>query len=214
MREWLGKIRTPKKEDKLSVQLRNSLLVLLLGIALGIFSKWLDNTPINDAIWWQHILGVLDLGNVFSEFAVWLVAALAISVYSKTPLRAGLNVFLFFLGMCGSYHFYTVAFCGFNPRRYMMIWYTITLLSPLFSFICWYAKGKTKLSSAISMLILSVMLRSCFSIGFWYFDFRSVIDTLLFFASVAVLQVTPKRTVISLAGATVLAFVFRLVLYM
>lgn len=118
MKEWLDNIRTPERNIKLSTHIAYSILILLLGIILGLFSKWLDNTSIDDAIWWQHILGALDLGIVFSDIAIWFLIALAISVYSKTPLKAGLNVFLFFCGMCVSYHLYTIAFCGFNPKRY------------------------------------------------------------------------------------------------
>ena len=60
MKAGLYKVRAPKRDIKLPVQITYSILVLLLGIVLGVFSKWLDNTPVNDTIWWQHILGILD----------------------------------------------------------------------------------------------------------------------------------------------------------
>lgn len=205
MKAWLYKVRTPNRE-KLSAQITYSILILLLGIALGIFSKWLDNTGINDAIWWQHILGTIDLRNVFSEFAIWLLIALAISVYCSSPLRAGLNVFLFFVGMCTSYHLYTIMFAGFNPGSYMMIWYGITLLSPVLAFICWFGKGKTKTSLIIDILILAVMMSVCFSIGFWYFYITRIINVIIFIDSVVIMYSEPKQTVISLLGAVVLSY--------
>ena len=52
MKAWLYKIRTPKRDIKLSVQITYSILILLLGIILGAFSKWLDIMPIHDTIWW------------------------------------------------------------------------------------------------------------------------------------------------------------------
>ena len=207
MKTWLCKMRTPNKELKLSVQITHSILILLLGIMLGVFSKWLDNMSINDTIWCQYILGVLDLRNVFSEFAIWFLIALAISVYSSTPLRAGLNVFLFFAGMCGSYHLYTIVFAGFNPQSYMMIWYGFTLLSPVLAFICWYGKGETKVSLVIDMLILAVMMSVCFAIGFWYFDITRIINVMIFVGSAVILYNAPKYTVISFLGAVVLSFV-------
>lgn len=212
MKEWLNKIRTPEINVKLSDKIIYSILILFSGIGLGVFSKWLDNLSINDEIWWQYILGILDLRNVFSLFAIWLLSALIISVYSKAPLRASLNVFLFFLGMCVSYHLYTITFSGFNPKSYMMIWYGFTLLSPLLAFICWYGKGKSMLSLIIDILILSIMMRSCFSIGFWYFDFTNIIHTLIFIVSVIVLYSSPKNTILSLLGAVLLAFCYRLFL--
>ena len=209
MKTWLYKVRTPNRE-KLSAQIIYSILILLLGIALGIFSKWLDNTGINDAIWWQRILGTIDLGNVFSEFAIWLFIALAISVYCSSPLRAGLNVFLFFAGMCTSYHLYTIMFAGFNPGSYMMIWYGITLLSPVLAFICWFGKGKTNASLIIDILILTVMMSVCFSIGFWYFYITRIINVIIFIGSVAIMYSEPRQTVISLLGAVVLSYAFRM----
>ena len=213
MKVWLCKIRTPNRDIKLSAQITYSLLILLLGISLGVFSKWLDNMGINDAIWWQHILGILDLRNVFSEFAIWFLIALAISVYSSTPLRSCLNVFLFFTGMCISYHLYTIVFAGFNPQRYMMIWYGFTLLSPILAFVCWYGKGKTKVSLIVDMLILSVMISVCFGIGFWYFDIPRIINVIIFFCSVAILYSEPKQTAISLLGAVVLSYASRMLIY-
>ena len=212
MKVWLCKIRTPNRDITLSAQITYSLLILLLGISLGVFSKWLDNMGINDAIWWQHILGILDLRNVFSEFAIWLLIALAISVYSSTPLRSCLNVFLFFAGMCISYHLYTIVFAGFNPQRYMMIWYGFTLLSPILAFVCWYGKGKTKVSLIIDMLILAVMMSVCFTIGFWYFDIPRIINVIIFFCSVAILYSEPKQTAISLLGAVVLSYASRMLI--
>ena len=212
MKVWLCKIRTPNRDIKLSAQITYSLLILLLGILLGVFSKWLDNMGINDAIWWQHILGILDLRNVFSEFAIWFLIALAISVYSSTPLRSCLNVFLFFTGMCISYHLYTIVFAGFNPQRYMMIWYGFTLLSPILAFVCWYGKGKTKVSLIIDMLILAVMMSVCFTIGFWYFDIPRIINVTIFFCSVAILYSEPKQTAINLLGAVVLSYASRMLI--
>ena len=195
MKEFLERIRVPDRNIKLSRKIVNTSLILLLGIILGIFSKWLDNMSIDDTIWWQHIFGILDLRNVFSLFGIWIFIATTISVFSKTPLRASLNVFLFFIGMTVSYHLYTIIFSGFNPKNYMMIWYGITIITPILAFICWYAKGDGKISIVISGIILAVMALSSFAIGMWYFDFRSIIDTILFVGTILVLYVNPKNSI-------------------
>ena len=213
MKDFLNKIRTPNKTLKTSKKIINTILIFLSGIILGVFSKWLDNLSINDAIWWQHILGILDLRNVFSDIGIWLFLAITISVFSRTPLRASLNVFLFFVGMTVSYHLYTIMFSGFNPKSYMMIWYGITAITPILAFICWYAKGNNKISIIISGGILAVMLISSFSIGIFYFSFKSIIDTLLFLGTMIVLYKKPKNSVYSLLFAVMLALVYCLRLY-
>ena len=214
MKEWLDSIRKPNKDIKISKKIIYSLLILLLGIILGVFSKWLDNLSINDAIWWQHILGIVDLRNVFSYVGIWMFLAITISVFSKTPLRASLNVFLFFVGMTVSYHLYTIMFSGFNPKSYMMIWYGITAITPIFAFICWYAKGNNKISIMISSGILAVMLIESFSIGLWYFYFKSVIETLLFLGTMTVLYTKSKNSIYSLLFAVILVIIYSLRLYL
>ena len=149
MVSFLDNIRTPKSNLTNFKKILNSSIIFILGASLGIFSKWLDNLSINDNILWQHILANLNLGNIFSSFGVWILIAVSISIYSSSPLRSSVNVFLFFLSMCISYHIYTIIFAGFNPMSYMLIWYTITLISPFMAFICWYAKGNGFISFMI-----------------------------------------------------------------
>lgn len=208
MRNFLNSIRTPDTNMSIGNKIINTILIFLIGIVLGIFSKWLDNLSIDDTIWWQYIIGILDLCNIFSMFGIWILIATTISVFSKTPLRASINVFLFFVGMTVSYHLYTIYFSGFNPKSYMIIWYIITLITPLLAFICWYARGNGKISLIICSGILAVMLISSFSIGMWYFDFKSVIDTILFIGIIVVLYTSPKKSVYSLLGSLILAFDF------
>ena len=207
MIEFLNKIRCPNKDIKMKKKIINTVLIFLLGISLGIFSKWLDNLSIDNSIWWQNIIDLLDLRNVFSLFGIWIFIAVAISINSKTPLRAGLNVLLFFIGMTTSYHLYTIYFSGFNPKNYMIIWYSITLLSPILAFICWYAKGNGKISLLISSFIITAMMLSSFSIGLWYFDVNSIIDLLLFIGTIILLYSNPKKTIYSLIIAACLSFI-------
>lgn len=204
MENFFSKIRTSNMNIKNKVI--NTFLIFLLGIVLGILSKWLDEFRDVDSILWYILNGILDLRNIFSEFGIWIFIAIAISVYSKTPLRAGLNTFFFFVGMTVSYHLYTIYFCGFNPKRYMMIWYGITLLTPIFAFVCWYAKSKSKVALVIRCLIFCVMFLSSFNIGIWYFDLKSIIDLILFIGTILVLYKNPKDSLLSLIISLILAF--------
>lgn len=208
MIEILTKIREQDKTLVFSKKVINTFIVLVFGIVLGIFSKWLDNTPLNDSIMWKRfLLGYLDLGNVFSMIGIWLLIALCISIYSATPLRASINVFIFFLGMNISYHIYTIIFAGFNPMNYMMIWYFLTLFSPILAFICWYSKGSGIIPVIINTCIIAIMILCCFGIGMWYFDFTSIINTIIFIITLIILYNTPQKSIITLIGGLVIAFV-------
>lgn len=211
MIEILTKIREQDKTLVFSKKVINTFIVLVFGIVLGIFSKWLDNTPLNDSIMWKRfLLGYLDLGNVFSMIGIWLLIALCISIYSATPLRASINVFIFFLGMNISYHIYTIIFAGFNPMNYMIIWYFLTLFSPILAFICWYSKGAGIIPVIINTCIIAIMILCCFGIGMWYFDFTSIINTIIFIITLIILYNTPQKSIITLIGGLVIAFVVTL----
>lgn len=188
----------------------NSILILILGIALGIFSKWLDNLVLDSNIWWHEVIEYFDLGNFFSNMGIWIFIAVFISVYSEKAIRSSINVFLFFIGMTASYHLYTIFVSGFNPISYMMIWYIITLISPILAYICWYSKKDTKIASFISLIILFVMYQCCFSIGILYFDFRGILYTIIFIATIVILYKNPKRTIINLLISLLLAFFIRI----
>ena len=93
MNKFLNNTRSTENEIPVSRKIRNTILILCLGIVLGTFSKFLDNTASNAL---PFIFEYLDVRNFLGRFAVWLLIALCIAIYSRSSLRASFNVFVFF----------------------------------------------------------------------------------------------------------------------
>lgn len=189
MNHFLYKIRKPVKIS-LSKKIVYSTLLFGAGIVLGILSKFLDETPSNLL---PPFLEMMDLRNFFSRMGIWLFLGIVISIYSKTPLRASINVFLFFSGMVSSYYLYTVTIAGFFPKSYMMIWIAMTFLSLFLAYICWFAKGDGGIAIFISAAIVLFMSRQTFIVGFWYLDVINILELLLWIATIFVLYQSPKQ---------------------
>src|SRR5690606_21634168 len=191
MIDFLNEIRRPIKISPLR-QFFYSTLLLIIGVLLGVLSKVLDTTPSNHL---PYFLEILDLRNFFSRMGVWIFLATVISVYSKSPVQSAVNVFLFFVGMVGSYYLYTVLVAGFFPKSYMMIWISLTCISPFLAFVTWYAKGKGVMALSISTIIFVFITRQTFVFGFWYFDMINILEFLLWIATIFVLYQSQKQII-------------------
>ena len=188
MNLFLNDIRCAENPISGNRKIINPIAAFFLGIALGIFSKFLDFRQAQLPGVLMAIDGALDIHNFLGRFAIWALIALCISVYSNSAIRASVNVFVFFLGMVTSYYLYSNYVAGFFPRSYAMIWFGFTMISPFLAFICWYAKGKSKLAWMLSALILAVLFNMTFVYGWGYFEARSILELAVFMIGVAVLR--------------------------
>lgn len=178
-----NQIRERKAPEK--AWIARSFLILLLGIALGAFSKFLDCTPSNESL---RILDYLDVRNFLGRFAFWVFMGLWIAVSSGSARRAAVDVFLFFLGMVSSYYLYSKYVGGFFPRSYAMVWFGFTAVSPLLALPCWYAGGKGKVSFVLSLALLAAIFQWCF-VGWWFHvEPRSLLELLTFLGAIWVLR--------------------------
>lgn len=186
--------------------------IMLLGVVLGTFSKYLDYHQAQ----LPYLLGVidrrLDVHNFLGGFAPWIFIAVCISIYSSTPVRAAINVFTFFVGMIACYYLYSNYVAGFFPRSYAMIWVGFTIASPFLAFICWHAKGEGMLAVVISAGIISVFFNLAFAYGLAYFDIRSVLQVMTLVLVVIVLHKSRKKTLIMIGMAVVIAVLSEIIL--
>lgn len=194
----------------MSKKILHSIAVLFFGIVLGTVSKFLDTTPSNEL---PFIIERLDVRNFLGRFAIWILIAICISIYSNSSIRAAVNVFTFFLGMVTSYYLYSKFIAGFFPRSYAMIWFGLTAISPLLAFVCWYAKGKSKISLAISSLIIAVLFNMTFSYGWIYFGIYSSLELIVFICGLIILRrSTIKETIVTTAIGVIAAMILNMIL--
>lgn len=209
----LNDIKNAENSISNNRKLINTMAILFLGIALGFFSKYLDFRQAELPGVLMAINGVLDISNFLGRFAIWVLIALCISIYSNSAIRASINVFVFFVGMVAIYYLYSNYIAGFFPRSYAMIWVGFTAVSPLLAFVCWYAKGKSKLAFILSALILAVLFNMCFVYGFGYFSAWSVLEVIVFIIGFIVLKRdTLRSSAIMGTVSIVLAFLFNIII--
>ena len=213
MLKTLNDIRNAENPISNHRKIINTIAILFLGIALGTFSKYLDFRQAELPSVLMAINEALDIGNFLGRFAIWVLIALCISIYSNSAIRASINVFVFFVGMVGSYYLYSNYIAGFFPRSYAMIWFGFTVISPLLAFVCWYAKGKSKQAIILSALILAVLFNMCFVYGCWYFSAWSVWEVIVFIIGFIVLRRdTLRNSTLMGTISIVLAFLFNIVI--
>ena len=213
MIKLLNDIRNAENSISNNSKIINTIVVLFLGIALGTFSKYLDFSQAELPCVLMAIDEAFDIHNFLGRFAIWVLIALCISIYSNSAIRASVNVFAFFVGMVASYYLYSNYIAGFFPRSYAMIWFGFTAVSPLLAFVCWYARGKSKLAFILSALILAVLFNMCFVYGFGYFSARSVLEVIVFIIGFIVLKRNSLRSS-ALMGtiSIVLAFLLNIII--
>ena len=213
MKEFLNHIRSAENPISGNSKIKTTIAVLFLGIALGTFSKFLDFRQAELPSVLMAIDGALDVHNFLGRFAIWVLLALCISIYSNSAIRAGINVLAFFAGMVASYYLYSNYAAGFFPRSYAMIWFGFTIISPFLAFVCWYAKGKSKSAFMLSILILAVLFNMTFVYGWGYFEALSVLELAVFLIGLTVLRRDTLRCSVLMGIMSIaLAFLLNMVI--
>lgn len=186
--------------------------VLLLGICLGTFSKFLDYKQGTLPTFFRMLNDVLDFHNFLGGFAPWIVIAVCVAIYSDTAKWAAVRVFVFFVGMVSSYYWYSYFIAGFFPRSYAMIWAGFTIISPLLAFLTWYAKGKGTLAWILSSGIVAVLINTAFSYGMFYIDITSWLNVAMLIVGLTVLYKSPKQTLKTIGMGSLFAIILDTVL--
>ncbi len=93
MTRILNHIRSQENPIFYKRKIINTIVVLFLGIALGTFSKFLDFRCGELPSVLMAIDEALDVHNFLGRFAIWVLIALCISIYSNICIQNTLLVF-------------------------------------------------------------------------------------------------------------------------
>ena len=210
IKSFLEQVRKPQNKISLNRQIVATAGIILFGFALGVLQKRLDGAPDNAFL---LVMQQFDVGNYFGRLAIWILMATIISAYAKTPLRASINTFFFFVSMLAGYYLYCNYILGFLPRTYMIMWIVIAFASFFMAYICWYAKGKGVVAIIISSVIIGVLLAQAFNLNFTqgFYMYHSL-EVFTWLIGAILLRRKPKEYAIQIGLSVVIAFVYQQVL--
>lgn len=116
---------------------------LILGVAARLFDIYFDN-----------------LGNIFSQMAIWILLGTLISIYSPTKKKAMLNILPFCIGMLITYYAAAMLTDGVYGSTYIIGWTVFALFSPLMAYFAWMTKEKGLFPKIIGVGIVLVSVLS------------------------------------------------------
>lgn len=130
-----------EKETKKTTKLLNPVMTLAAGLALGAVSRLLD-------IFTQN------LGNIFSQMAVWILLGTLIAIYSETARKAMANILPFSLGVLVTYYTAAVITEGIYSGFTIRAWTVFAFCTPALGFTAWHAKEPGPAAKAIGACIV------------------------------------------------------------
>lgn len=125
----------------------NPLSMFIIGLFLGVISRLLD-------IYTQN------LGNIFSQLAVWILLGTIISIYSKSKKEAMLNIFPFCMGMLITYYFVAKVTNGVYSNYFILAWTIFSFCTPILAYFAWQTKQKGIFPKIISLCIVFTSILS------------------------------------------------------
>ena len=175
MKEKLNYIREPDLDVSFGASITSSFLALVFGVIMGAATAVIKFFGANSTVWWQDIISELQFDKLVSSFPIWFLLALAICVNSSRPLKAGINVLLFFIGVCAGIMAAPLVIKSMTLDEKMSRWFIITAVATALAFVFWYAKGKNWPSLIFDTLIIGLFGAWAFDCGFLYFQVGDLI---------------------------------------
>ena len=124
-------------------KLLNPFAMFFTGLCAGVLSRLLD-------------LYTQNLGEIFSQLAVWILFGTLISIYSHTPKKAAANTLTFCLGMLITYYTVAALSHGVYDKSFIIGWTIFALCAPVMASVTWMTKQKGVLPKIICIGIVGV----------------------------------------------------------
>ena len=125
----------------------NPISMFFIGLLLGVGIRLLDIYTEN-------------LGNIFSQMAIWILFGVLISIYSSSKTKAMLNILPFCIGMLITYYFVAFITNGVYSTVFIIGWTVFAFLSPIMAYFTWDAKEKGVFPKIIGVGIIVVSFLS------------------------------------------------------
>lgn len=145
------------RNNKSNLEYRSIILATIIGAILGLVAKLVDVPEITS------VLPIFD--DLFGRFGIWIFAASILSIFSNTPINAAIKVFSFFVSMLIVYYTYTILFLGFFPKTQIILWSSISLISPMCAAVMWHAKETKRIANILAALPIVVMCTEWYITG-------------------------------------------------
>lgn len=167
--------RSETVQLSLKKQFLQGILFFIAGAFLGFVSKYIESIPHEGQL--GNILSIT--GNIFTGIGIWAFLATIIAATSRSPLAAGIHVFLFFAGLILAYYLYSMELFGFFPSYYFFRWGAIAVCSPFAAYIAWYGRGDGWISAVCAALPISLLLEQSYGVLSIYSGLNFIIAILL-----------------------------------
>lgn len=136
-----------KRDDNCEENNIKSNKYVIIGLVLGIISRLLD-------------IHTTNLGNIFSQMAIWILFGVLISIYSDSKKKAIINIFPFCIGMLITYYYVAFVTKGVYSNIIIIGWTIFALFSPILAYFTWMTKEKGLFPKIISLGIIIISILS------------------------------------------------------
>lgn len=143
-------------------------VMLAAGLLLGAAARLFD-------IYFQN------LGEIFSQMAIWILLGTLIAIYSPTGKAAMCNIFPFCMGMLATYYAVAIVTEGVYSWTFIAGWTVFALFSPLMAYLAWMTKRRGVLPKVIAAGIVLVSVLSSILLFDRLRIYDAVIDGLLLY---------------------------------